>query len=167
MWPGAYIFYKGNRWFNFYIGYGHKHDNEEYYPMMPPLPQTEAEEIPEQSEPKDNQGEDKVDPEAIPGFITILQEIIDDPDKFKKTLNKAFEVFDTENSGELDRKEVRNLLKCLSKQLQIPMGPKPIQEFFKEFDTDKTGLISKEELSDPLRGLLMIWVETFKENQGE
>lgn len=171
VWPGAYIFYKDNRWFNFYIGYGHKFDSEEYYPIMPPIPREEAVEIEEQSEPNPKETgeeeEEKVDPEAAPGFITTLQKVLDDLDLFEKTLNKIFDTFDVDHSGELDRKEIRNFLKYFSKELQIPMGRRPIQEFFRGFDTDKSGMISKDELRDPLKALIMIWMETIQENQTE
>lgn len=163
------MFYKDDRWFSFYVGFGHKADSADYYPVMPPLPREEAAEVLEQSEPNPKEGEeeekvDPIDPETASGFINKLQEIIDDNDKFEKMLSRVFDAFDTDRSGELDRKEIRNFLKFFSKELQIPMGHRPIQEFFRGFDTDKSGLISKEELSDPLRGLLMIWVETLKEN---
>eukprot|EP00826_Nyctotherus_ovalis_P054178 TRINITY_DN7084_c0_g1_i1.p1 TRINITY_DN7084_c0_g1~~TRINITY_DN7084_c0_g1_i1.p1 ORF type:complete len:333 (-),score=90.59 TRINITY_DN7084_c0_g1_i1:53-1051(-) len=157
VWPGAYVFYKDDRWFSFYVGFGHKADSADYYPVMPPLPREEVAEVLEQSEPNPKEGEEeeKIDPETASGFINKLREIIDDNDKFENMLNRVFDVFDVDRSGELDRKEIRNFLKFFSKELQIPMGHRPIQEFFRGFDTDKSGLISKEELSDPLKGCLL------------
>ena len=169
IWPGAYIFYKDGRWFNFYIGFGHKFDNCEYYPISPQLPRECFSDPAEQSEPnpkeahEEDEKDDEINPEAVPGFIESMEGILNDTAKFEELVNKVFDDIDTNHSGQLERNEIQKLLKHFSEVLNIPLGSKPVKTFLKSFDKDKSGTISKEELSEPLKGLLSIWLETLKE----
>jgi len=172
VWPGAYIFYKNDRWFTFYIGYGHKADKKDYYPVMPQIPL----EIPldplEESEPnpKESANDSKLrNPEAVKSFIAILEEVLANAEKFEDILTKTFEEVEEDHSGGIERSEADKLLRGFYKQLEIPveLGTKADEEFFKLFDKDKSGAISKEELADPLRGLLGIWIDTLKEKLEE
>jgi Ca2+-binding EF-hand superfamily protein len=172
VWPGAYIFYKNDRWFTFYIGYGYKADKKDYYPVMPQIPLEVPLEPPEEPEPnpKESANDSKLnDPEVIKSLIAILEEVLANAEKFEDVLTRTFEEVDEDHSGEIKRNEADRLLREFSKQLEIPLEPgtKAVEEFFKLFDKDKSGTISKEELADPLRGLLGVWIDVLKERLEE
>eukprot|EP00826_Nyctotherus_ovalis_P050696 TRINITY_DN6248_c0_g2_i1.p1 TRINITY_DN6248_c0_g2~~TRINITY_DN6248_c0_g2_i1.p1 ORF type:complete len:187 (+),score=76.70 TRINITY_DN6248_c0_g2_i1:1328-1888(+) len=172
VWPGASVFYKNDRWFTFYVGYGHKADKRDYYPVVPQVPQEIPLEPPEESEPNPKESGDSSklnDPETVKSFIAILEEVLANAEKFEEVLTRTFEEVDVDHSGEVERNEADNLLRGFSKHLEIPLEPgtKAVEEFFKLFDKDKSGTISKEELGDPLRGLLGIWIDTLKEKLEE
>ena len=173
VWPGAYIFYQGDRWFNFYVGYGHKADNTDYYPIMPQMPQPEPSDGPEQPEPnpKDEPTDEMKlkDPTFVQDFINKLEEIQNNPDRYTEVITAAFATIDTESAGNIDRKEIENLIKAFTDEAQITVGidPSALEEFFKLFDKEEAGTITKEELEEPFKALITAWVTVLKEKLAE
>lgn len=173
VWPGAYIFYQDNRWFNFYVGYGHKADQMDYYPVMPQLPRPEPSETPEQPEPnpKDEPTDEMKlkDPALVQSFIAKLEEVLSNPEKYSEILNSAFGAIDTEATGNIPRTEAENLTKNFAKETQVTVNPDPqiIEEFFKVFDKEKAEPITKEELEEPLKAMLTAWISWLKEKISE
>ena len=45
-WPGAYTFFNQGKWFQFYIGDGHKYEEKTYFPIFPPTVIDDPEEKP-------------------------------------------------------------------------------------------------------------------------
>ena len=170
VWPGAYILYQDGRWFNFYIGHGHKFDQKDYYPVSPPIPQFEPVEIPEQSEPNPkNVPKDTAklkDPNAIKEIVHTLDETLSNPEKFGELLNKTFDAIDKDHSGQIDKSEADTFLKNFIAEIGVPIEPDPqaVEEFFKLFDKDRSGTISKDELTEPLKALLSVWSMIVKQS---
>jgi len=162
VWPGAYILYQNDRWFNFYVGSGHKADQADYYPVLPPLPQFEPGETAEYPEPNPKEDPNKpkeVAPGDIKSILATLEEVLNNPGKFNEFLTKTFDSIDVDKSGQIDPKEADNFLKAFIKELGVPVEPDPkaVDEFFRLFDKDKSGTISKEELVEPLKALIQLW----------
>ena len=173
VWPGAYIFYRGNRWFNFYVGYGHKADQKDCYPLIPPLPLPEPIEVPEQPEPnpKDEPTDEMKlkDATLVQSFIDKLEEILNNPERYGEVLNVAFESIDVDGKGSIERGEAENLVMCFAKETQITVSidTQTLEEFFKLFDKEKEEAITKEELEEPLKGMITAWISFFKEKLAE
>lgn len=168
VWPGAYIFYKNNRWFNFYLGYGHKADQQDYYPIVPPIPHSDPiekqryqlEEVTEKVESKK--------PLTAQEKLERLEDVVSSPDKFASFLDRIFAIIDVDKSGEIDKSETERFLREVSLALDMDEPEKEeIDDFFKMFDKDKSGNISKEELVQPLKGLILVWIDVMKENMQE
>lgn len=56
-------------------------------------------------------------------------------------LREIFDQFDRDNSGHINKKELRNL----SSALNDPLTPAELHDFFNKVDVDKSGKISWEE----------------------
>jgi hypothetical protein len=168
VWPGAYIFYKNNRWFNFYLGYGHKADQQVYYPIFPPIPHSDPLERQKYQLEEATEKKEAAKPLTEKEKIERLEAVVSSQDKFKSFLDRIFLMIDTDNSGQVDKSEIDRFLKEVSKALDLdPPEPSEIEDFFKMFDKDKTGNISKEELVEPLKGLILVWIDIMKENLQE
>lgn len=50
-WPGAFNFYNKGRYFNIYVGDGHKYEEVSYFPVHPPKVQADPDEYDLQPEP--------------------------------------------------------------------------------------------------------------------
>ena len=168
VWPGAYIFYKNNRWFNFYLGYGHKADQQEYYPIVPPIPHSDPLERQRYQVEEITEKKEAAKPLTIKEKIERMEGLISSKDKFKSFLDRMFAIIDKDNSGYIDKDEIEMFLKRVSNVLDLdPPEPSEIEDFFNMFDKDNTGNISKEELAEPLKGLILIWIDMMKENLQE
>ena len=66
-------------------------------------------------------------------------------EEIKKVVREEFVKLDTNKSGMLDKNELRNLLKKISKTQGEPLDEKGVDETFDQLDTDKSGKISLEE----------------------
>jgi len=167
VWPGAYILYQNDKWFNFYVGHGHKADQKDYYPICPPMPQFEPVDVPEQPEPnpKEEAVKAKEGPVNMSDVIATLEATLMDPNKFGELLDKTFDHVDKDHSGQIDKGEADTFLRDFIKELGVPIQPDPkaVDEFFRLFDKDHSGTISKEELMEPLKALLGIWATLLRE----
>jgi len=169
IWPGAHMLYSEGRWFSFYVGQGHKADYKDYYPVCPPIPQVEPVDVLEQPEPnpKDMPKEENkpLDPTSAKEILKMLDETLNNPEKFNELVFKTFDTIDKDHSGQIDKSEADKFLKDFIKELNVPVQPTPevIDEFFKLFDADKSGTISKEELIEPLKALLGVWTNVVKQ----
>lgn len=160
VWPGAYVIYQNERWFTFYAGYGHKADQQDYYPVHPPLPQFEPEDTAEQAEPNPKEAPKEEGAAMSPAeMIEALNAVLTSPEKFAELVDKTFEMIDTNKSGQIDPKELDHFLKEFVKALGLRAEPDPdnVDKFFKEFDQNKNGEISKEELEKALQMLMQAW----------
>eukprot|EP00826_Nyctotherus_ovalis_P050561 TRINITY_DN6210_c0_g1_i10.p1 TRINITY_DN6210_c0_g1~~TRINITY_DN6210_c0_g1_i10.p1 ORF type:complete len:239 (+),score=82.98 TRINITY_DN6210_c0_g1_i10:1256-1972(+) len=173
VWPGAYVFYCDNRWFNFYIGYGHKADHKDSYPLAPPLPQPEPLEAAEQPEPnpKDEPTDEMKlkDPALVQSFVERLEEVLNSPERYEEVLNAAFAAVDSEGKGSVERGEIESLVDSFAKEAQITVrvDQQVMEEFFKAFDKEKEEPVAKEELEEPLKAMVAAWIAFLKEKLAE
>lgn len=173
VWPGAYVFYCDNRWFNFYIGYGHKADHKESYPLAPPLPLPEPLEAAEQPEPnpKDEPTDEMKlkDPALVQSFVEKLEEVLNSPERHEEVLNAAFAAVDNEGKGSVERGEIENLIESFAREAQITVkvDQQVMEEFFKAFDREKEEPVAKEELEEPLKAMVAAWIAFLKEKLAE
>ncbi len=158
VWPGAYVLYQNERWYNIYVGNGHKADGKDYYPVYPPMVWTEPVDVTEMSEPnpKETGAAKGGDPKTV---IGLLQRVLAEEETFATALNKSFALIDTNNSGKIDKKEIKVFLASITKEFGADATPNPkaVEEFMKLYDQDQSGTISKEELAQPLKELLAAW----------
>ena len=92
----------------------------------------------------------------------------EDVEDIKKVVREEFAKLDTNKSGMLDKKELRNLLKKISKAQGEPFDEKSVDETFDQLDTDKSGKISLEEALDNWKMfalLIQLSKEKFKVKQ--
>lgn len=168
IWPGAYIFYRNGRWFNFYLGYGVKADQQDYYPIAPPIPRSDPVERQKYQQEEAVEKPKEKKPLTPQEKIERLESIINSQEKFNDFLTTIFELIDTDRSGQIDKRETNRFLSEVSKALDMEEPDESeIEEFFKMFDKDKSGYISKEELAEPLKGLILVWHDVMKENLQE
>lgn len=178
IWPGAYVLYQNDRWFNFYVGYGDKSDRKKYYPVLPPTLQTEPIEPKEQDEPNPKElppGTQSI--ETLKDALKKLEDTLGAPEKIEAVVAKAFDEADTEHTGQLQRNKIKDFLKLVPKAMEIQFeADKPLQdEFLAQFIPDESKAPpSKEEvppkeefekgdITGILKGYLEKWAASIKE----
>ena len=90
-----------------------------------------------------------------------LKEILNNEKKFTELAKVAFESVDTDNSGQIDQKE----LEILMTQISIDMGYDPpssedVQEVLEQLDSDKSCKIDFLEFKSLIRDVLISMIET-------
>jgi calmodulin len=93
----------------------------------------------------DDNGDNEID---FPEFLILMKSRIGGKDP-EKELRDAFRVFDTDNSGSIDRKELKRLMKKLGQAL----SDAELDAMMDEVDTNGDGQISFEEFKDLMVGL--------------
>jgi calmodulin len=88
----------------------------------------------------DDNGDNEID---FPEFLILMKSRIGEKDP-EKELRDAFRVFDTDNSGSIDRKELKRLMKKLGQAL----SDAELDAMMDEVDTNGDGQISFEEFKD-------------------
>jgi len=76
-------------------------------------------------------------------YITKLKNLELSPDIRQTIIQEAFRMFDTDNSGEIDKKEFRKLVKSLG----LELNNRKINELMKKIDTNNSGQIDMEEFT--------------------
>ncbi len=73
------------------------------------------------------------------------------PNQVDALAEQAFQEFDTDKSGVLERSEVSEVLKIVHSKFDgkgvPPLSEEMLDEFLKEFDTDGSGTLSKTEFT--------------------
>ncbi len=76
-------------------------------------------------------------------FESRLKNLELSPDIRQTIIQEAFRMFDTDNSGEIDKKEFRKLVKSLG----LELNNRKINELMKKIDTNNSGQIDMEEFT--------------------
>ncbi len=84
-----------------------------------------------------------------------LNVILEDNESFEKVCCEVFKAIDADNSGSIDRKEIKNFILNICKEMGMRSDPddKTIQEVFAELDADNSNDVSRDELRGFLRKL--------------
>jgi calmodulin len=88
----------------------------------------------------DDNGDNEID---FPEFLILMKSRIGEKDP-EKELRDAFRVFDTDNSGSIDKKELKRLMKKLGQAL----SEAELDAMMDEVDTNGDGQISFEEFKE-------------------
>lgn len=98
----------------------------------------------------DDNGDNEID---FPEFLILMKSRIGEKDP-EKELRDAFRVFDTDNSGSIDKKELKRLMKKLGQAL----SEAELDAMMDEVDTNGDGQISFEEFKELMVGFsLRCW----------
>lgn len=92
----------------------------------------------------DDNGDNEID---FPEFLILMKSRIGEKDP-EKELRDAFRVFDTDNSGSIDKKELKRLMKKLGQAL----SEAELDAMMDEVDTNGDGEISFEEFKELMVG---------------
>jgi calmodulin len=92
----------------------------------------------------DDNGDNEID---FPEFMILMKSRIGEKDP-EKELRDAFRVFDTDNSGSIDKKELKRLMKKLGQAL----SEAELDAMMDEVDTNGDGQISFEEFKELMVG---------------
>ena len=77
--------------------------------------------------------------------------------KLRENVRLAFDYFDADRSGFLDKREVRNLLKAVEKSLKDPqfvVTDHLVDKLFKTLDSDGNNQVSFDEIYGVIRAIL-------------
>lgn len=174
IWPGSYVLFQNDRWYNFYVGNGEKADRKEYYPILPPMVLSEPQELKEQDEPNPK--------ELPPGTQTIetlkdaLQKVeatLSAPEKIEEVLTKAFDIIDTEHTGSIEKARLEEFIKAVPKVIEIQFDAenKAKEDFLaklsgappsKEEGEHKTA-VEKKDMGEAFKSFLETWAAGLKE----
>lgn len=160
VWPGAYIIYQNERWFNFYTGFGHKNDECSYYPIYPPVLQTEPEDAPVFPEPNPRENvEAKPSGDNSKDTLARLGELMQNQEALGTVFNNAFDALDEAQSGQIEKGKLDAFIKLVTKGMGISIEPEKeaVEGFFAQSGKDQEGAITKEELSKPFGAFLENW----------
>ncbi len=78
--------------------------------------------------------------------------------KLRENIKLAFDYFDADRSGYLDKNEVRNLLKAVEKSLKDPnfvVTEDLVSKLFKALDRDGNNQVTFEEIYGVIRAILV------------
>ena len=93
-----------------------------------------------------------------------IQEILNDPYRFKSLCEEAFEYVDDDNTGFLDESEIRDgLLWCRTLGFPVPKQG-TVSEIMKQYDADGNGKIDLQEFEVLMRDLLKSMVSQGSED---
>lgn len=90
-----------------------------------------------------------------------LKAKINDEKAFSKIVDIAFDAADTDKSGFVERKELKEVMTQAFKQFGAPSPPSDadIDEELKKLDKNKDGKISKEEFRVLIKDILIVMIE--------
>lgn len=96
-------------------------------------------------------------------ILNDLKALEADIEKTKAQAAEYFAEFDKDNSGQLDNKELTNLVKeYFTRQgLQIPFDKNFIDAWFVDLDVDKSGKINLQELTEMMEGFNSMLVRMY------
>jgi len=78
----------------------------------------------------------------------LLKQILSDPKLLAEISNAAFKEADTDNSGFLDKTELKSVMEKLSAENNLPKpNDNDVNEAYAQLDTNKDGKISPDEFS--------------------
>ena len=84
-----------------------------------------------------------------------IRAILADPDALRAASDAVFDGIDTDGSGEINKKELKDALSEVSRSLRLPVpSDAEISETIAELDTDGSGTISKGEFLPLVRAIL-------------
>lgn len=84
-----------------------------------------------------------------------IRAILADPDALRAASDAVFDGIDTDGSGQIDKKELKEALSQVSRDLRLPVpSDEEIQETVAALDTDNSGTISKTEFLPLVRAIL-------------
>lgn len=94
-----------------------------------------------------------------------IRDLLVNTEKIKEIANRSFEIIDTDKSGQIDKKEFKEVLTSLA----MDMGAEPptdedVQETILKLDKDKNGQIDKEEFAELIRKVLVSMIENSKDD---
>jgi Ca2+-binding EF-hand superfamily protein len=84
-----------------------------------------------------------------------IRAILADPDALRAASDAVFDGIDTDGSGQIDKKELKEALSQVSRDLRLPVpSDEEVQETVAALDTDNSGTISKAEFLPLVRAIL-------------
>lgn len=84
-----------------------------------------------------------------------IRDLLMNEEKIKEIANRSFDIIETDKSGQIDKKEFKEVLTSLA----MDMGAEPptdedVQETIKKLDKDQNGQIDKKEFAELIKQVL-------------
>ena len=99
-------------------------------------------------------------------LLKVLQNILSDKDKIKMVADAAFEAVDVDNSGDLDKEELTEIMRTVAHDMNVKQpSESDVEAVLKEVDEDYDSKVDKDEFVNLIERVLMKLLESEEELQ--